>query len=324
VYLKTSSIFSIAPTELVSAETGYAGTRHKHACSLTKAGYIFPDDKRGSIFLYNGEGLEEISMYGMRTFFRDYMYNPDDNPFTDNGYTIGYDNYMKRIIITKKYDDESWTISYDPQLKCWRSYHSYIPDYLFNTLSGGLYSFSDNTLYCNNFGQKGVYYTTAQPSYIDVIFNPQPEISKLAFSCNWETEVYPNLYPGIDTLTTQNTLDYNTTCTHLTLRTPDHCTGRTTLSRTSSVYDIYSANIRNKNRTWWFDDIRDIALPAGGFLKPFYDNFDIDATKLNTNYDWFDERYFDDKYVVCRFEFDNTQDKRWKLLDVNMNFKPTP
>lgn len=321
IYLKTSSIFSISPQELVSSETGYAGSRHKHGCCLTKAGYIFPDDVRGSIFLYNGESLEEISLYGMRTFFRDYMYNPDDNPYTSSGYTIGYDNHMKRIIITKKYDEESWTISYDPQLKVWRSYHDYIPDCLFSSSSGNLYSFNSNSLYTNNYGAKGTYYSTAQPSYIDKVFNPQPESNKIAINTNWQTEVYPNLYPGIDSLATANTLDYNTTCTHLTVRSADHCTGKVTLSRTSSIYDIYSANIRNQNRTWYFDDIRDVSLPAGGFLLPFYDNFDIDVTKLNTNYDWFDQRYFNDKYVTCRFEFDNSQNKKWLLLDVDTEFK---
>lgn len=317
VFLKSASVFDLAPEELVPTKTGSAGCQHKFSCVLTKAGYTFIDDKRGAVFLYDGDKLEEISTEGMRTFFRDFMANPTDNPFNSSGYTIGYDIRMTRLVITKKNNSTSWTISYNPLTKSWVSFHDYTPDILVNTLSGKLYSTKSNIFHLNQGGAKGTYYGTTYPSFIDQTFNPEPNTLKLAYSLNWQTEVYPNTYVNGQPDTT---LDYSTTCTYLTLKSPDCCTGKVTLVPTTSIYDSYSGNIRNKNRIWYYDEIRDFSTTAGGFIQGFYSNYNIDATKLNTNLDWFDQRRFVDRFVSCRFEYDNTSNKRWLLLDTNMEF----
>lgn len=317
VFLKTASIFDLPPEELIPTETGCAGTQHKFSCVLTKAGYVFVDDKRGNIFLFNGDNLEEISSNGNRVFFRDFMNNPTDNPFTSSGYTVGFDQTLNRLIVTKKNGDTSWTYSYNPVRKTWISTHDYIPDYMINTLSGKLYSSKSSTFHLHNGGVKGTYYGVTYSSYVDVIFNPEPTKLKLVVAINWSTEVYPNTYVSGQP---SSVLDYNTTCTHLTLKSPDHCSGRIALVRTSSIYDFNTANIRNQNRIWTFNDIRDIATTQGGFMLGFYQNYDIDPTKLNTNLDWYDKGIFIDKFVSCRFEYDNTQNKRWLFLDSNAEF----
>lgn len=318
VYLKTASIFDIAPDEMVPSKTGCAGTQHKFACVLTKSGYVFPDDRRGAVFLYDGNTLDEISSNGSRIFFRDFMGTTQDNPFTGSGYTTGYDPTMNRIILTRKDGGTSWTYSYNPIRKTWISWHDYTPDYMFNTLSGKLYSSKSSGFHLHKGGAKGTYYGVTYPSYIDVTFNPNPDDLKLAYAVNWLTEVYPNTYTNGQPSTV---LDYNTTCTHLTIRGVDHCTGRITLSRTTSIYDFNTANIRIQDRIWTFDDIRDFATTQGGFLLGFYSNFGIDSTKLNTNMEWYDQRRFIDKFITCRFEYDNTQNKRWLFLNADAEFK---
>lgn len=312
VFLKTSTLFDLPPEELVPTETGCAGTQHKFACTLTKGGYVFPDDRRGAIFLYNGDNLEEISSNGNRVFFRDFMNNPTDNPFTSSGYSIAFDQNTGRVIVTKKNDSLSWTISYNPIRKTWISYHDYIPDYMFNTLSGKLYSSKSSVFHLHSGGAKGTYYGVTYPSYVDVTFNPEPSRIKKAVAINWSTEVYPNTYVNGQP---SSILDYNTTCTHLTLKSLDHCIGRVVLSRTASIFDYNTANIRNQDRIWTFDNIRDLTTTQGGFILGFYQNFNIDPTKLNTNLDWYEQRQFMDKFVSCRFEFDNVQNKRWLFLD---------
>lgn len=317
IFFKSASLFDLPPEELVPTTSGYAGTQNKFACVLTKAGFIYPDDLQGKIFLYNGDSLEEISSNGTRIFFRDFMglkQNNEDNPFTGNGYTIGYDEQLNRIIVTKKHASLHWTISYNPTKKAWTSWHDYIPSYLFNTLGGELYSVSENGFYLNRGGAKGVYYTTTPASsYIDAPFASDTK-NKEDIAISWVTEVYPNTY--IDGQP-NSTLDYNSTFTHLTLRSKDHCTGRIALSRFDSIDSYNTSNTRVLDRTWYFNDIRDIAIEQG-FTLGFYNNFNIDPTKLNTNMEWYEQRRFIDKYVICRFEYDNTQNKRILFLDANI------
>lgn len=321
VYLKTASIFDIPPDEVVPSKTGCAGTQHKFACVLTKSGYVFPDDRRGAVFLYDGNTLDEISSNGSRIFFRDFMGVTQDNPFTQTGYTTGYDPTVNRIILTKKNGATSWTYSYNPIRKTWISWHDYIPDYMFNTLSGKLYSSKSSVFHLNKGGAKGTYYGVTYPSYIDVTFNQESDKIKLPYAINWSTEVYPNTYVDGQP---SSVLDYNTTCTHLTVKSPDHCTGRVTLSRTTSIYDFNEANIRNQDRVWIFNDIRDFATTQGGFIQGFYLNYGVDATKLNMNMEWYEQRRFIDKFVSCRFEYDNVQNKRWLFQDANAEFKLIP
>jgi len=320
VFFQSSNLFQLAPEEPVP---NYAGTQHKFACVMTKLGYVFPDDKTGKYFLYDGEQLQEISSNGMRAFFRDFMGVNEDNPFTSNGYTSAYDERMNRLIVSKKNGDESWTLSYNPSKRTWTSFHDYTPDYMFNTADNNLYSIKDNIFYLNNpvpeaSIQKGRYYgDTIYSSYVDAVFNPEPAENKQFAALEWVSESYPQ---GMIEGQYSTSYDYNTTCTHLTLRSADHCTGRISLSRYTELDSFYSTSIRNVTRTWYFNDIRDYVI-SPGFLFGFYQDFTIDPTKLNTNMEWYDQRKFTDKYVVCRFEYDNVVNNRFLLLETNMMYR---
>ncbi len=310
IFFQSANIFEVPPEEVLPTLSGYGGTQHKFACVLTKAGYVFPDNKQGKVFIYNGQSLEEISSNGMRIFFRDFMRSTtiEDNPFVSSGYVVGYDERLNRIIFTKK-DVDSWTITYNPLKKAWVSYHDYVPDCLYTDNSGTLISLKDNGFYLNNESTgivKGVYYdATVYPSFIDVAYNPDPEQEKLFVGLNWVTESYP---------IGSTSLDYNNTLTHITVRSPDHCSGRIELSRYTELDGFYASNTRNVTRTWYFDELRDFVI-AAAFLGNFYDDYAIDISKLNTNMEWYDQRRFVDKFVICRYEYDNVIDKR--LLFIN-------
>lgn len=316
VFLKSKGAFDLPPEELTTNSSGYAGTQNKMGCALTKVGYAFPDDLRGKVFLYTGDGLEEISSNGMRMFFRDFMginEDNDDNPFTSNGYTISFDDKQNRLIVTKSHGELSWTVSYNPIKKSWISFHDYIPGYMFTVLGGKLYSTKDDLFYAHNEGAKGTFYEgIVYPSFIDLTFTGDKQ-DQLFKSVSWMTELYPN------TITSgqhDSTLDYSNTLTHLTLRGADHCTGRIPLIPLINFDSYNESNLRNLNRTWYFDNIRDLVI-AQGFLLGFYSNYTIDPTKLNTNMEWYDQRKFVDKYLTCRFEYDNTVEKRVLFLEAN-------
>lgn len=328
IFLKSAEIFDLPPEELIPTSTGYAGNQNRFGSVMTPFGFAWIDDLQGKVFLYTGNKIpEEISANNCFNFFRDFMQLQRseavfDNPFIDNGYTLGYDGRFKRIILGKKNDDLSWTISYSPTEKVWKCFHDYTPDYSFQGIDGYLYTLKDNILYLTNYKptdtEKGVFFD-AEPfsSFVDVIHNEEAYRDKEFVGVQWITEVYPN---GETNGQLNTTLDYTTTCTHLTLRTPQHCTGRVPLVLFEDLDSLYEQNIRNLNRTWYFDDIRDIVTDPG-FVFGFYDNFDIDDTKLNINMAWYEQRKFLDKYVICRYEFDNQENKRWLFLEDAITFK---
>lgn len=315
IFFRSANLFELPPEELVPTITGYGGTQHKFSCTLTKMGYVYVDNVAGKIFVYTGQNLEEISAVGTRIFFRDFMGVTEDNPYIGNGYSTGFDERYNRLLVTKNNGSTSWTASFNPVKKTWISYHDYLPDVFVNTLGGSLYSVKDNNFFRNSGGAKGVYYdATIYPSYIDVTFDSPRD--KQFDTVSWVTEIYPNTF-----ITGQpnSTLDYSSTCTHITLRSADNCTGRILIVPFTELDSSDTSNARNLNRTWYFNDLRDITV-SQGFVKGFYDNFEIDTTKLNTSMEWYDRRKFLDKFLTCRIEYDNTVNNRFLLLEADTTY----
>tara|TARA_R110000824_G_scaffold154479_10_gene326652 strand:+ start:2197 stop:6732 length:4536 start_codon:yes stop_codon:yes gene_type:complete len=115
-YLGTGDLFEKDPAEILVTDSGHAGTGSQWASITSEFGYFFVDAEAGKVFIL-GEKLEEISMYGMRAFFRDNLetgsmanvLNPGipfplnyDNPIYNIGLTAAYDAQLKRFILTKK------------------------------------------------------------------------------------------------------------------------------------------------------------------------------------------------------------------------------
>lgn len=326
VFYKSVSIFDLPPEELIPTSSGYAGCQNSLSCKLTKAGYFFNDDLQGKAFLFS-DGLEEISKNGMRQFFRDFMRlgaTNEDNPFNGEGYNAEYDERNNRLIFSKKGSESgNWTISYNPAKKYWTSFHSWIPNYLFSTVDNVTYAIKDSEFYIINLWdetvEKGVYFgeETPESSFIDLVFNPEPTVNKQFVSMFWNTEVYPNTYTNGQPDTT---LDYETTFSHVTFRTLDQCTGEIVIYPKEEHDDLYFTNVRNINRNWFLDEIRDIALQTG-FTQGFYDDFNLDNSKLNSSMEWHEQRKFTDKFVICRLKFDNTENKRLLFLEASINYR---
>lgn len=308
IFLKSNTFFSITPVEILSTEEGYAGCQHKFGARLTKAGYVFPDDAQGKVFIYDGDKLKEISAYGNRRFFRDTMkLGLTDNPFTSNGYTVGYDERYNRILLSKK-GGTSFTISYDPAKEQWISYHDYIPDHMFRLTSDILYSVKGMTIWRHQDGAVGTYYTSAFPSILDVALPTQETM--IFTGVNWRTECFD----------TSGVLQYDTTFSHITPMTTEQCGGRIAIVRPTDVYEIYDANCRVIHGRWYFNQIRDVAL-VPGFRQGFANNFDLDLTKLDSNQDWYENRKIMDNFLICRLEFPNTTNLKLAIYDIGITYR---
>ncbi len=321
VFFKSAQLFEIPPEEVISTTNGYGGTQNKFACILTKVGYCFVDNDQGKVFIFSDK-LNEISAQGMRNFFRDSMgINPNhDNPFTLNGYTFVYDERNNRLVLGKKDADKTWTASFNPQTQTWTSFHDYLSDYAFTTADNTVFTIRNNVFYIHivEGTTKGVFHDTYKPSFIDVVYRDDTKRNKVFISTWWNTEVYPNSYVNGQP---DRTLDYNTTCTHVTVRTYNQATPRIPLIRQSDYDDIYNANVRVIDRTWIYDNFRDVSI-ANNVAFGFYGNFNIDPTKLNTSMEWYEQRKFMDKFVICRYEFDSElTNQRWLFLESDCTFR---
>jgi len=100
ITLGSGDIFQFEPQEAQSAKLGYAGTQHELACVRTPAGYVFFDAKQGEMYLYKGK-LTNLGD-GVDRFFKQFGRVQQNNPFTGNGITIGWDQAYKRILLTIK------------------------------------------------------------------------------------------------------------------------------------------------------------------------------------------------------------------------------
>jgi len=312
IRLRSNALFEIVPEKLVPNSTGgYCGTQNKFSCILTKAGYFFVDDLQGKVFLVGDNGPDEISTNGMRKFFRDNMGIQSDNPFYTNGYTAAYDEAINRIILAKKHTSTPWTISYNPEKKIWVSYHDYEPDVMFTLTGNKFYSIKSNAVYQHNVDVPGKFYSgTVYPMSIDVVHNPEPDKDKVFVSANWLTESYNS----------SGVLQYLDTFNYMTCRSLDYCTNRIALVVFTGIDTLYTDFIRNINRVWYYNDIRDIST-SPGFTQGFYQNYDLDLTKLNTNMEWYDQRKFTDKFVICRLEYSNSSGNRLLLLDSGIEYR---
>lgn len=310
VQLRSASLFAISPTEILTSDSGYGGTQNPLSCILTKAGYFFVDDIQGKVFLYTDK-LSEISSNGLRAFFRDNLDVAEDNSFTSNGYTAWFDESYNRLLLSKKQNSTSATASFSPQDGIWVSYHDYTPDGIVVLNNTKQYSIKSNEIFLHNSGPPGKYYeVTPFPTKIDVVFNPEAYKKKVFSSFEWTTEVFSS----------SGVLQPDTTFDYLTIRNAEQCSDKVPIERLDNTYAFYDQNARVLNRSWFFNNFRDVAI-SPNFLEDFYSDYELDTTKLNSSMEWYEQRKFIDKFVTCRFEYSNTDGHRLIFLDSLVNYR---
>jgi len=166
----------------------------------------FTDKDRNAILRLSNDGLTEIQRYGMYDFFRDKLSTLDAQ--FDVGTIPGmWDIHTKQYVVSlqpaenylvdalgNKANVEYYTASFDESVKGWTSFYDYKPAFgtslknLFYTFNNGLsanlkaqlYQHNDPSTYRANF------YGTQYKSNITFIFNPQPSVSKVFKTINYE------------------------------------------------------------------------------------------------------------------------------------------
>lgn len=259
-----------------------------------------------------------------------------DNPFVSVGHIVGYDDKNNRLLFTKRhfvpknvvgltrsgqfytfdgnlvdytnptyFTNKSKTWSYSLDNDVWVCEHDYIPNMMFHT-SDGLFSifnsFTGGKLYKhNNLLTKGLFYGVQYPSYIDLIFNDNLDISKLYESIMWVSDAINHINNGDI---------YNETITHIALYNKSQCSGIINLK------DNQYLLTRTVEGHWNFNAFRDLVIDQ--FSPVLDENGEIITANINNDKLWFEKNNFISKFIVVRLYIDNLSQNTILIHSVNV------
>lgn len=308
VTLGTGDLFRFPPKPGKPSKLGYGGTQHRLAAVLTDFGYCFADAQTGEIFVLNEQGLQGIGG-DMSNFLQRYLRLQESNVFTGKGITIGYDYQFKRMLLSVKQGDTSFTLSYNTQDKQWAYFHDYVPDYYFHTRKN-IYALKQGTFYQMNTGERGLYFdqSAPKPFFLDVVFNNDKPM--LLNSVNWRTEVTSQQDEDSNPVALQNE-----TFTAITIWNDYQCTGRIPL-------DKLNRNNRATHQVWNFNDFRNLVLQDGtAFLENLFKDFSVKPEAIK-ELPWYEKGLLQGHYFIVRFEYQNNQNKQITVHEVDLSVSP--
>lgn len=163
--LGTADIFTLPPQKILTKEGSSGGSRSAWGYIVTPYGLVFVDDNGKKAYKLINDILEEISFNGMMNFFnmytnfstirgnyRDQSHYIDDtpyNPVNGHGWHFGYDDFNKRVLMTKRAsvgEDireldirrpdkffKEFTVSYSFLSNSFIGFSSYLPLYYINS-----------------------------------------------------------------------------------------------------------------------------------------------------------------------------------------------
>ena len=150
----------------------------------------FTDKDRNSVLMLSGQGITEISNYGLSDFFRDKLSSLDQTNSVTGKIVGGWDIHNKQYVLSLQPSNSALaysTLAFDNSISGFPSLFSYKPDHVvsvrsnfFSTTGGKLYvHYGNDALRANFYGQQ-------YNSKIKFIFNPKVSMSKVFKTVNYE------------------------------------------------------------------------------------------------------------------------------------------
>lgn len=359
-YLGEGDIFDRQPDEVMSGSNrGYVGCTSQFAAIVYKEGYVVVDQTRGKIFSVGGKGVKEISNVDMGIWFNENAdtsleyYTLDlqgnkqrlDNPYTQVGHLIGYDDKYRRLLFTKKmyqflfstdateytfdgswyykdavrlsYNDShyfkelSYTFSYDVDYDVWVCEHDYYPNaYIQSNI--GLYTIQNKVS------------LDLVVSYNSSIFRHNSALNKgLFYRKTYDSYVdllfntrldLKKLYQAWSWITEVEKADgsheYFKTIDAIMVYNDTQCSG---------VVNLNSNNLelmRNTENEWNYNNFRDIVVDS---KLPIIDNKGVVvASNLAPNRSWFNKGNFINTFIAVRMIMNNTENNTVYIHIVNV------
>ena len=173
----------------------------KNPESFAQYGYnmYFADKNKNVILELNRSGLNEISSFGMKNFFRTNLQSIDSS-FSEGYVTGGFDIHNKQYFVSLRknpvnnYDAENYyTLSYDSAYNGWVSLFDYQPEQMFS-LRDNFYSINGGKVWehyrsnsnSNSTVPRSSFYGINNDSSVSFIVNDNPTISKSFMTVGYE------------------------------------------------------------------------------------------------------------------------------------------
>ena len=173
----------------------------KNPESFAQYGYnmYFADKNKNVILELGRSGLNEISSFGMKNFFRTNLQSID-NSFSEGYVTGGFDIHNKQYVVSLRknpvnnYDAENYhTLSYDSAYNGWVSLFDYQPEQMFS-LRDNFYSINSGKLWehyrsnsnSNSVVPRSSFYGINNNSSVSFIVNDNPTSSKSFMTIGYE------------------------------------------------------------------------------------------------------------------------------------------
>ena len=173
----------------------------KNPESFAQYGYnmYFADKNKNVILELGGSGLNEISSFGMKNFFRTNLQSIDSS-FSEGYVTGGFDIHNKQYVVSLRknpvnnYDAENYyTLSYDSAYNGWVSLFDYQPEQMFS-LRDNFYSINGGKVWehyrsnsnSNSTVPRSSFYGINNDSSVSFIVNENPTISKSFMTIGYE------------------------------------------------------------------------------------------------------------------------------------------
>jgi len=212
------------------------------------------------------------------------------------------------------FENVSFTISYSLEFQAWASFHSYLPNFMFND-NKTFYSSIDEGIHDHSTGNFQTYYGQKKDHIVEVISNQAPKETKVFTGLTYSSVVEDYLPNQKKYRTVQDV-----TFSKLVAYTQDQTTGLQNMVVRSNPFnnliqiDGTNISVYEKDSTWHVNELRDMNISHGGF--PIFSSAWADIK----------DDYFIDK--VPSLIVDSTKSLfersrlRDKFLGVRLYFKP--
>lgn len=354
----TGDFFGIEPIELTSIEGGIGGTSSKLSFNENQYGYVFADRHKGSLYLFNDSlvdinsgGLYEDFKINLENYIPELFESGTDNPQLGYGISTGYDNKLKRILVTKKdYIPLKSFTSYYKGLYNPNKYYSPTDFYIRNGLiyrDNKIVSLDDKSLFENKsftvsydlINQSWISYHSYMPyryiydyQNIKLVDNTDIKEFKNKNSDIQILEVLFNDYPNTTKVFDSIQVD---------LRSED-VNGNSTddffnqliaynEKQSTGLIELNSSNLTKKETNWNINNLRDDSIDYN--IKQLFssdwddikNNYYIDKVVKESSMDnskvWYKKGRLRDKYLIVRFIRNNLDNKKIFCNFVSMNIR---
>lgn len=190
-------------------------------------------------------------------------------------------------------ENHSWTLSYNPLINQWISFHSYLPNNYLIHPTDFLAKTNETSIKISNSNDYGVFFdNNVKPFIIETIFN----------EAKINTKVFDSISVIMDTYATNQDVPINEFFSKGIVYTENQCSGLITFN--------IGDNITRKEKNWNFNKFQDITnnLTENIFVSDWNNissSYPIDKVlnvdKLDDTKPWYQRGRMRDKYLAVRF-----------------------